>query len=58
MSDSVSAIHLQRLKNAVTGCDLDNVKKIAKDALASWVRPVEAIQLGLAKGIKEVGERW
>jgi len=58
MSDSISAIHLKRLKDAVTGCDLDNIEKIAEDALASGVKPVEAIQMGLAKGIKEVGERF
>lgn len=58
MDDSISALYLKRLKDAVTGCDLDNIEKIAEDALASGVKPVEAIQMGLAKGIKEVGERF
>jgi corrinoid protein of di/trimethylamine methyltransferase len=58
MNDSISALHLKRLKDAVTGCDLDNIEKIAEEALASGVKPVEAIQMGLAKGIKEVGERF
>ena len=58
MSDPVSMMHLQKLKDAVTGCDLDNVERIAREALAAGVKPVEAIQAGLAKGIKEVGEKF
>jgi len=51
-------LQLQRLKEAVIGCDLDNVEKIAREALDIGVKPVDAIQEGLAKGIKEVGERY
>ena len=58
MSDGLSSLYLQKLKDAVIGCDLDNVEKIAQEALSAGVKPVEAIQEGLAKGIKEVGERF
>jgi len=58
MSDSLSSLYLQKLKDAVIVCDLDNVEKIAKEALSAGVNPVAAIQDGLAKGIKEVGERF
>jgi len=58
MSAPISEMYLQRLKDSVINCDLDSVEKIASEALASGVGPVRAIQDGLAKGIKEVGERY
>ncbi|MGQ9587279.1 MAG: corrinoid protein [Thermoplasmata archaeon] len=58
MNGPLVGLQLQRLKEAVTGCDLDNVERIAREALGAGVKPVDAIQEGLAKGIKEVGERY
>ena len=58
MSDSEAAMYIARLKDAVVNCDLDNVESIAKGALNSKVDPLKAIQEGLAKGIREVGDRY
>jgi len=57
MSDSVTTIHPKRLEDAVTGCDNDNIEKLAQETLSPRVDPVDAIQMGLAKGVKEADER-
>lgn len=49
---------IDQLRLAVVNCDLDNVESIARSALASGIDPLKAIQDGLAKGIKEVGDRY
>lgn len=51
-------MHLTRLKDAVVNCDLENVESITKSALTAGVDPLKAIQEGLAKGIREVGDRY
>ncbi len=58
MSEAEAAMHLARLKDAVVNYDLDNVETIVKSALDSKVDPLKAIQEGLAKGIREVGDRY
>ena len=57
MSDPVATIHPKRLEDAVTGCDNDNIEKLVQETLSSRVYPVDAIQMGLAKGIKVAAER-
>lgn len=52
------SLHLTRLRDAVVGCDFDNVEAIARSALGSGVDPLKAIQEGLAKGIRDVGDRY
>ncbi|HEX9907090.1 MAG TPA: B12-binding domain-containing protein, partial [Thermoplasmata archaeon] len=54
----VESMHLTRLKDAVVNCDLENVESITKSALTAGVDPLKAIQEGLAKGIREVGDRY
>ncbi len=49
---------IEKLREAVIKCDLDNIESIAKETLASGTDPLRAIQEGLAKGIKEVGDRY
>ena len=56
MSDSVTTIHPKRLEEAATGCDNDNIEKLAQETLSPRVDTVYAIQMGLAKGIKEAAE--
>lgn len=58
MGDGDSGVHLSRLRDAVIGCDLDNIESIAVAALNSKVDPLKAIQEGLAGGIRVVGERY
>lgn len=54
----LESMHLTRLRDAVVNCDLDNVESLTRAAMASGVDPLKAIQEGLAKGIREVGERY
>ena len=58
MSDSGRDIRVERLKESVVKYDLDNVEALARAALDAHVNPLVAIQEGLAKGIKEVGEKY
>lgn len=58
MSDQIVSLQLGRLRDAVVSCDLENIEQIAKAALDSGVSPIAAIQDGLARGIKEVGDRY
>ncbi|MEM2094634.1 MAG: corrinoid protein [Candidatus Bathyarchaeia archaeon] len=46
------------LRNAILNCDIDEAKNAAKAALEANIDPVEAIENGLAPGIREVGERF
>jgi len=49
---------LNELENAVKGLQQEAVLKAARKAVANGVSPVEAIEDGLAKGIREVGEKF
>ncbi|MCW4048873.1 MAG: B12-binding domain-containing protein [Candidatus Bathyarchaeota archaeon] len=49
---------LQNLYDAVLTFDSDAAVKAAKDAVSMNVNPVKAIEEGLAKGLREIGERF
>ncbi len=57
MVDTQEAI-LNRLVNAVLSYDPDAAVEAAKEALNRGVDPVKAIEEGLAKGLRIVGERF
>jgi 5-methyltetrahydrofolate--homocysteine methyltransferase len=46
------------LKDVIINCDVDGAIKAARKVLENGVDPVEAIEEGLAKGLKIVGERF
>lgn len=48
----------QNLSNAVLNFDTDAAVDAARAAVASNVNPVRAIEEGLAKGLREVGDRF
>lgn len=48
---------IDRLKNAVVTCNVEDAANIAKEALKAGVDPVEAVEEGLAKEIRIVGDR-
>lgn len=49
---------LNELENGVKGLQQEAAIEAAKKALAAGVSPVDAIENGLAKGIREVGEKF
>ena len=49
---------LKELENGVKGLQQEAAIEAAKKALAAGVSPVDAIENGLAKGIREVGEKY
>ena len=49
---------LNELENSVKGLHQEVAIEAAKKAIAAGVSPVEAIEHGLAKGIREVGEKF
>lgn len=49
---------LKKLEDAVIAGDDERAEEIAKEALRIGVDPLEAIEKGLAKGVREVGERF
>lgn len=49
---------VNKLMNSVMNCDVEGAVKTAEEALKAGVDPVEAIENGLAKGIKVVGDRF
>ena len=49
---------LLELENGVKGLQQEVAVEAAKKAIAAGVSPVEAIENGLAKGIREVGEKF
>ncbi len=57
MAVDKSAI-LAELENGVKGLQQEAAVEAARKALAAGVSPVEAIEDGLAKGIREVGEKF
>jgi len=57
MSEDKQAI-LSELENSVKNLQEEATVEAAKKAIAAGVSPVEAIEKGLAKGIREVGEKF
>jgi corrinoid protein of di/trimethylamine methyltransferase len=57
MAESKEAI-LSELENSVKNLQEEAAVEAAKKALAAGVSPVEAIEKGLAKGIRVVGEKF
>jgi len=49
---------LSELENGIKGLQQEAVIEAAKKALAAGVSPVEAIEHGLSKGIRDVGEKF
>jgi corrinoid protein of di/trimethylamine methyltransferase len=49
---------LRSLMDAVTSYDVDAAVNLAEEALRAGVDPVDAIQEGLAKGVRIVGDRF
>jgi len=49
---------VEQLKNAVINYEVDSVKEIAQQVLEQGVSPLDAIENGLAVGIKTVGEKF
>lgn len=49
---------LGELENGVKGLQMEVAVEAARKAVASGMSPVEAIENGLAKGIREVGEKF
>ena len=49
---------LKKLEDAVIAGDDERIEEIAKEALRIGVDPLEAIEKGLAKGVRVVGERF
>ncbi len=49
---------LKSLMDAVTSYDVDAAVNLAEEALKAGVDPVDAIQEGLAKGVRIVGDRF
>ena len=57
MADDKSVI-LAELENGVKGLQQEVAVEAARKALAAGISPIEAIEDGLAKGIREVGEKF
>jgi len=49
---------IQNLRNAVINLDVDKVRATAEEAVRLGVNPVEAIEDGLSKGIREIGDKF
>jgi len=49
---------LKNLRDAILNYDIDGAIKAAKDALEVGVDPIKAVEEGLTKGIKIVGDRF
>ncbi len=50
--------YVARLKKAVVEYDMENMDKLAKEALGHGMNPLEGIEKGLAPGIREVGQKF
>jgi len=48
----------ERLRRAVAEGDPEKTEKLTKEALEKGVSPLEALEKGLIKGVREVGERF
>jgi len=49
---------LEDLRKAVVSYDRDLATRVAEEALSSGIDPVRAIEEGLAKGIREIGDKF
>jgi methanogenic corrinoid protein MtbC1 len=49
---------LENLKNAVVEGNAEKVKELSQKALESGVNPLKDVNEGLAKGAKEVGDKF
>jgi len=49
---------LERLRNCVVSCDIENVQKACEDALEAGVSPYKTITDGLSKGMEIVGKKY
>jgi corrinoid protein of di/trimethylamine methyltransferase len=49
---------LDQLTNSVIQGDIGKTEQSAKRAVESGINPLEAIELGLSRGIREVGEKY
>ena len=49
---------IEDLRNAVVNLDVDRVRATAEEAVRLRVNPVEAIENGLSKGIREIGDKF
>jgi len=49
---------IEGLRNAVVNLDVDRVRATAEEAVRHGVNPVEAIEDGLSKGIREIGGKF
>jgi len=56
--EAVKKAIISELENSVKNLQEEEAAEAAKKALAAGVDPVEAIEEGLAKGIREVGEKF
>ena len=50
--------YIEKLHEAVLNYDIEKAEQIATDAVEAGVNPIEAIEKGLAAGIREVGDRF
>ncbi len=49
---------LKRMEEAVKAYDEEEARRLAEEAIRMGVDPVEALEQGLAKGLREVGDRF
>ena len=49
---------IERLRSAVVDLDADQVRGVAEEAVRLDIDPVEAIENGLSKGVRTIGERF
>lgn len=49
---------IEELRNAVVNLDVDSARATAEEAVRLGVNPVEAIENGLSKGIREIGDKF
>lgn len=54
---STSAI-VEKLKKAVVDLDVDRVRAVAQEAVQLGVDPVQAVEDGLAKGVRTIGDNF
>jgi len=49
---------VERLRNEVLGMDIDHVKIVAEEAVRLGVDPIDAIDNGLAEGVRVIGDKF
>ena len=50
--------YIEKLYEAVLNYEIEKAEQIATEAVEAGVNPLEAIEKGLAAGIREVGDRF